>query len=63
MFYEQAKRLATKPFKRLTGAKLETFAVMVKALCEAAFLVSATAAVIGASGSASTSSLGSTTLS
>ncbi len=36
MFYEQVKGLAVEPFKRLTGVKPETFAVMVAALRVAA---------------------------
>lgn len=36
MEYEQVKKLAAEPFKRLTGVKPETFGVMVKALRQAA---------------------------
>lgn len=36
MFYEQVKKLSEEEFKRLTGVKAETFAVMVKALREEA---------------------------
>ena len=37
MFYEQTKELAAEAFKRLTGVKAETFAVMVEVLREAGF--------------------------
>ena len=37
MFYEQVKELAAEEFKRLTGVKAETFAVMVEMLREAGF--------------------------
>ncbi len=35
MFHEQVKELASEPFRRLTGVKPETFAVMVEALATA----------------------------
>lgn len=35
MFYEQVKELTAEEFKRLTGVKTETFAVIVEVLREA----------------------------